>query len=179
MGRYRNVSILAAAIFLQIVGLAVQVKRRSQNQSTRLIRVWTVAAITPLEKNIVRLQTGSSDIWRNYLYLRGVRQQNRELQDQIQQLQLEQVRLHQDAQQARRLQALLGFKGKERKAGCGQRRAVTPAQSIPAYWQTRRKYCCEPESEFVYGLVAPASTSASSSPISTKAPPTGSLRIWR
>jgi rod shape-determining protein MreC len=110
MGRYRNVSILAAAIFLQIVGLAVQVKRSSQNQSTRLIRVWSVAAITPIEKNIVRLQGGVSDIWHNYMYLRGVRQQNRELQDQIQQLQLEQVRLRQDAEQARRLQALLGFK---------------------------------------------------------------------
>ena len=102
IGRYRNVSILAAAIFLQIVGLAVQVKRSSQNQSTRLIRVWTVAAITPIEKNIVRLQGGVSDIWHNYMYLRGVRQQNRELQDQIQQLQLEQVRLRQDAEQARR-----------------------------------------------------------------------------
>src|SRR5689334_59797 len=110
IGRYRNVSILAAAIFLQIVGLAVQVKRSSQNQSTRLIRVWTVAAITPIEKNIVRLQGGVSDIWHNYMYLRGVRQQNRELQDQIQQLQLEQVRLRQDAEQARRLQSLLGFK---------------------------------------------------------------------
>jgi rod shape-determining protein MreC len=110
IGRYRNVSILAAAIFLQIVGLAVQVKRRSENQSTRLIRVWTVATVTPLERNIVRFQTGVSDLWHNYLYLRGVRQQNRELQDQIQQLQLEQVRLRQDAEQARRLQALLGFK---------------------------------------------------------------------
>jgi rod shape-determining protein MreC len=110
IGRYRNVSILAAAIFLQIVGLAVQVKRRSENHSTRLIRVWTVATVTPLERNIVRFQTGMSDLWHNYLYLRGVRQQNRELQDQIQQLQLEQVRLRQDAEQARRLQALLGFK---------------------------------------------------------------------
>jgi rod shape-determining protein MreC len=110
MGRYRNVSILAAAIFLQIVGLAVQVKRRSENQSTRLIRVWTIATVTPIEKNIVRAQTGISGLWHNYLYLRGVRQQNRELQDQIQQLQLEQVRLRQDAEQARRLQALLGFK---------------------------------------------------------------------
>jgi len=110
MGRYRNVSILAAAIFLQIVGLAVQVKRRSENHSTRLIRVWTVATVTPLERNIVRFQTGVSALWHNYLYLRGVRQQNRELQDQIQQLQLEQVRLRQDAEQARRLQALLGFK---------------------------------------------------------------------
>jgi len=110
MGRYRNVSILGAAIFLQLVGLAVQIKRRTENHSTRLIRVWTVAAITPLEKNIVRVQTGVSSVWNNYLYLRGVRQQNRELQDQIQQLQLEQVRLRQDAEQARRLQALLGFK---------------------------------------------------------------------
>jgi rod shape-determining protein MreC len=110
MGRYRNVSILAAAIFLQIVGLAVQVKRRSENHSTRLIRVWTVAAVTPLEKGINRIQSGTSDIWHNYIYLRGVRQQNRDLQEQIQQLQLEQVRLRQDAEQARRLQALLGFK---------------------------------------------------------------------
>jgi rod shape-determining protein MreC len=110
MGRYRNVSILAAAIFLQIVGLAVQVKRSAENRSTRLIRVWTVAAVTPLEKNILRVQNGVSSLWNNYLYLRGVRQQNRELQQQIQQLQLEQVRLRQDAEQARRLQALLGFK---------------------------------------------------------------------
>ena len=110
MGRYRNVSILAAAIFIQIVGLAVQVKRRTENQSTRLIRVWTVAAITPLEKNIVSLQAGMSDLWHNYIYLRNVRQENQRLQDQIQQLQLEQVRLRQDAEQAHRLQALLGFK---------------------------------------------------------------------
>ena len=110
MGRYRNVSILAAAIFLQVVGLAVQVKRATENQSSRLIRVWAVTAVTPLEKGIVRLQSGATGIWRNYLYLRGVRQQNRDLQQQIQQLQLEQVRLKQDAEQARRLQALLGFK---------------------------------------------------------------------
>src|SRR5713101_1060240 len=110
MGRYRNVSILAAAIFLQVVGLAVQVKRQTENQSSRLIRVWAVTTVTPLEKGIVRLQTGATGIWRNYLYLRGVRQQNRDLQQQIQQLQLDQVRLKQDAEQAHRLQSLLGFK---------------------------------------------------------------------
>src|SRR6266851_2116518 len=110
MGRYRNVSILAAAIFLQVVGLAVQVKQQSDNQSSRLIHVWAVTAVTPLEKGIVHLQSGVSDIWHNYIYLRGVRQENRGLQQQIQQLQLEQVRLKQDAEQAHRLQALLGFK---------------------------------------------------------------------
>jgi len=110
MGRYRNVSILAAAIFFQVVGLAVQIKRRTEDDSSRLIRVWTVSAIAPFEKAIVRLQSSSSGIWHNYFYLRGVRQQNRDLQQQIQQMQLEQVRLRQDAEQARRLQTLLGFK---------------------------------------------------------------------
>src|SRR5206468_12837834 len=104
------VSILAAAIFFQVVGLAVQIKRRTEDDSSRLIRVWTVSAIAPFEKAIVRLQSSSSGIWHNYFYLRGVRQQNRDLQQQIQQLELEQVRLRQDAEQARRLQVLLGFK---------------------------------------------------------------------
>jgi len=110
MGRYRNVSILAAAIFFQVVGLAVQIKRHTEDDSTRLIRVWTVSAVTPFEKGIVWLQSGTSGIWHNYFYLRGVRQQNRDLQQQIQQMELEQVRLRQDAEQARRLQSLLGFK---------------------------------------------------------------------
>jgi rod shape-determining protein MreC len=110
MGRYRNVSFLAAAIFLQILGLAVQVKRSTENQPSRLIRVWAVSAITPPEKALVRVQNGASDLWHNYFYLRGVRQENRELREQIEQLQLDQVRLKQDADQAHRLQMLLGFK---------------------------------------------------------------------
>lgn len=110
MGRYRNVSFLAAAIFLQILGLAVQVKSPGENHPARLIRVWAVSAITPFEKGLVRVQSGASDLWRNYFYLRGVRQENRELRDQIEQLQIEQVRMKQDADQAHRLQALLGFK---------------------------------------------------------------------
>jgi len=110
MGRYRNITILAAAISIQTLGLAVQIKRSTENDSSRLIRVWAVAAVTPFEKVIVRIQIGATDIWHNYFYLRGVRQENRQLREQIEQLQLEQVRLKQDADQARRLQALLGFK---------------------------------------------------------------------
>ena len=110
MGRYRNVTILVAVIFLQVVGLAVQVKRATENESTRLIRVWAVGIVTPLERGVVRLETSASNVWHNYFYLRGVRQQNRELQHELEQLQLEQVRLRQDAEQAHRLQALLGFK---------------------------------------------------------------------
>ena len=118
MGRYRNVTILAAAIFLQILGLAIQIKRptdkgapqTSSPESSRLIRVWAVSVVAPMEKVIVRVQGGASGIWHNYFYLRGVRQENRDLKQQIEQLQLEQVRLKQDAEQAHRLQALLAFK---------------------------------------------------------------------
>jgi rod shape-determining protein MreC len=112
MGRYRNVTILAAAIFLQILGLAVQIKRSTENESSRLIRLWAVSVVAPLEKGIVRVQTSAAGVWHNYFYLRGVRQQNRDLREQIEQLRLEQVRLKQDADQAHRLQALLSFKEK-------------------------------------------------------------------
>ncbi|HEV2714710.1 MAG TPA: rod shape-determining protein MreC, partial [Terriglobales bacterium] len=110
LSRYRNVSILVAVLFAQVLGLAVQVKRSTENESTRLIRVWTVSAVSPLEKAIVWFQSGTSNLWHSYVYLRGVRQENRELKDEIEKLRLERVRLVDDAEQARRLQALLGFK---------------------------------------------------------------------
>jgi rod shape-determining protein MreC len=108
--RYRNVSFLVGVLFTQVLVLGVQVKRTEENRSTRLIRVWAVDAITPFEKAIVRIQRGGVGLWREYFYLRGVRQENRDLKQQIEHMQLEQVRLKNDADQARRLQRLLGFK---------------------------------------------------------------------
>jgi len=110
LGRYRNLVILVGILFLQVLGLAVQVKRATENESSRLIRVWAVNAITPLEKSIVWIQNSAGDLWHNYFYLRGVRQENRQLKQKIEQLQIEQARLSEDAEQAHRLQALLGFK---------------------------------------------------------------------
>jgi len=110
ISRYRNVTILVVVLFAQVLGLAMQVRRSTQDESTRLIRVWAVDAVTPLEKGIVWFQRGVSNLWHNYFYLRGVRQENRDLKLQIERLRIEQVRLNEDAEQARRLQALLGFK---------------------------------------------------------------------
>ncbi len=110
LGRYRNLIILVGVLFLQVLGLAVQVKRTSDAESTRLIRVWAVGTITPLERGLIWGQTHSGNLWHNYFYLRGVRAENRQLKEQIDQLRLEQVRLNQDAEQAHRLQALLSFK---------------------------------------------------------------------
>jgi rod shape-determining protein MreC len=110
LGRYRNLILLVGVLFAQVLGLAVQVKRTTDSESTRLIRVWAVGTVTPFEKALVWAQTSSGKLWRNYFYLRGVRAENRSLKAQIEQMRLEQVRMSQDADQARRLQALLSFK---------------------------------------------------------------------
>lgn len=110
LGRYRNLIVLAAILFVQILGLAVQVRRPTQEGETRLIRLWAVSAVTPLESAVVHSQNWLTHLWSNYVYLRGVRRENRELRAQIQRMDLEQVRLREDAAMARRVQALLAFK---------------------------------------------------------------------
>jgi len=110
LGRYRNLIVLVGVLFAQILGLAVQVRRTTDNEPTRLIRIWAVGTVTPLERMLVWVQTSSSNVWHSYFYLRGVRAENRNLKLQIERMSLEQVRMSQDADQARRLQALLAFK---------------------------------------------------------------------
>src|ERR1700683_926759 len=110
LGRYRNLIVLVGVLFAQVLGLAIQVKRTTPSEPTRLIRIWAVGAVAPLEKALVWTQTSTSNIWHNYFYLRGVRAENRALKAQIERMSLEQVRMSQDADQARRLQALLAFK---------------------------------------------------------------------
>jgi rod shape-determining protein MreC len=116
--RYKNPLALMAVLFIQVVGLATQVKRpenaRAGNtgSGTRLIRVWTVTAFTPVEKMFVSTGHFFRNGWQNYADLRSVRKQNRDLQEQVARLQMEQVQLRQDADQARRLQTLLDFKEK-------------------------------------------------------------------
>ena len=110
LGRYRNLIVLVGVLFAQVLGLAVQVKRTTDDESTRLIRIWAVDTVTPLEKALVWVQTSTGNIWHNYFYLRGVRAENRSLKQQVERMSLERVRMSQDADQARRLQALLAFK---------------------------------------------------------------------
>jgi rod shape-determining protein MreC len=110
LGRYRNLTILVGVLFLQVLGLAVQVKRSGDAANTRLIRIWAVEAISPFERALVWAQNGSSNLWHNYFFLRGVRAENRELKQEIEQMRLKEVRLSEDAAQAHRLQSLLAFK---------------------------------------------------------------------
>jgi rod shape-determining protein MreC len=114
--RYKNPLVLMGVLFIQIVLLATQVKRPDPKNpgggGTRLIRVWAVTAVTPFERALIGTGHFFRNTWHNYADLRGVRRQNQELQDELTHLRLEQVRLKEDAEQAHRLQTLLGFKEK-------------------------------------------------------------------
>lgn len=112
LSRHRNLIVLLGVLFLQALGLAVQVRHGGgpEAHDTRLIRVWAIGTLSPFERSLVWIQDSTGNIWRNYVYLRGVRAENRELKEQIEQMRLERVRLNEDAAQAHRLQNLLGFK---------------------------------------------------------------------
>jgi rod shape-determining protein MreC len=108
--RHRNLTIFLIVLVAQVVGLAVQVKRPTDRGSTRLVRFWAISLVTPVGQAMVHAQGWTFDLWRNYFYLRGVRQENQRLQQENLHMRLEQVRMAEDAGQAQRLQALLKFK---------------------------------------------------------------------
>jgi rod shape-determining protein MreC len=110
LGRYRNLLVLAAILFAQIIGLAIQVRRPSHEGETRLIRLWAVSAVTPIESTVIHSQRWLKKLWTTYIYLYGVRRENRELRAEIGQMKIEEARLSEDARMAQRIQALLAFK---------------------------------------------------------------------
>lgn len=112
--RYKNELVLVAVLFIQIIVLASNVERdapRVQSQArVSLIRVWTVNIITPVERAFVSTGHFFRDGWRNYIDLHNVRRENQRLQDEVNQLRTEQVRLKENISAAQRLKALLDFK---------------------------------------------------------------------
>lgn len=116
--RYRNLLVLLALLLAQIIGLATQVRRSPGGRVTydpadrsgvRLIRLWANGLVSPPERMVEWSKMGVGGVWQNYLDLRHVRQQNKDLQETVDRLRLEQAALLEDARQGQRLQALLGF----------------------------------------------------------------------
>ena len=114
--RYRNALVLITVLMVQVVGLAVQVRRPGPNPtdkgSVRLIRSWVVGLVSPPERLLRSTGHGIRGMWMNYVDLIHVRKQNAALQSQLDSLRLEEESLAEDARQGQRLQTLLGFKEK-------------------------------------------------------------------
>jgi rod shape-determining protein MreC len=112
--RFKNVLVLVAILLAQTIGLAVQVRRPAEpgapdGRSVALIRYWAVSIVTPFERFFHGFGYNVRHGWSNYVDLRNTRQENRDLQNQIARLRLEQAAFAEDARQGHRLQALLDF----------------------------------------------------------------------
>jgi rod shape-determining protein MreC len=110
LGRYKNLIVLLSILFAQIIALGVQVRFPAQQGETRLIRLWAVSSVTPIEKAVVHSQQWVQGLWTNYAYLRGVRSENRQLRAELDRMKIDNARIGEDVRMARRVQALLGFK---------------------------------------------------------------------
>jgi rod shape-determining protein MreC len=112
--RFKNVLVLVTVLLVQTIGLAIQVRRPVESgapdgEKVTLLRHWVVAMVTPFERFFHGIGYNVRYGWSNYIDLRNTRQQNRDLQNEIARLRLEQAQLSEDAMQGHRLQALLNF----------------------------------------------------------------------
>lgn len=105
--RHKSLFLLAGVIVLQVLLLAVQIKRDSQG---RLIRVWTVGAVSPFERAGSYGFGWFRDVWRHYVALQHTSKENEQLRRDNEALKLQIAQLQGKAEEADRLSALLNFR---------------------------------------------------------------------
>ena len=106
LNRYRNITVLLLVIMAQLVLLAVSAKN---DQDVRMIRVWTVTAVTPLARIIEGVRGGGSGFLHNYILLHDTSEQNKKLQAEVDRLRLENTFLKNELNTAERAKALQLF----------------------------------------------------------------------
>src|SRR5260370_2575098 len=74
--RHRSLVLLTGVIILQVVALAVQIKRDSQG---RLVRVWTVGAVSPFERAGAKGIGNIRGTWSHYFALQNTARENKQL----------------------------------------------------------------------------------------------------
>ncbi len=113
--RYKSALVLVAVLLAQVIGLASQMTRsnyaaRADGHHVLLARAWSAYTITPVERALKGIGGGLRQMWHGYIDLRNVRQHDKDLQYQIDQLRVHEASLAEDARQGQRLQRMLNFK---------------------------------------------------------------------
>ena len=106
LNRYRNITVLLLVIMAQLVLLAVSAKN---DQDVRMIRVWTVTAVTPVARIIEGVRGGGSGFLHNYVLLHDTSAENKRLQTEVDRLRLENTFLKNELSTADRAKALQVF----------------------------------------------------------------------
>jgi rod shape-determining protein MreC len=105
--RHRSLTLLAGVIIAQVLLLAVQIKRERQ---VRLIRVWAVEMISPLQRIASWAIYGVENGWGGYIGLRRAQKDNEALHAEMDRLKVRNAELEGRALEADRLAALLNFR---------------------------------------------------------------------
>jgi rod shape-determining protein MreC len=105
--RHKSLTLLAAVVVAQVLLLAVQIKREQQ---VRLIRVWAVELISPLQRSGSWIIYNFEHGWGNYVSLRNTRQDNQSLRSELDRLKVRNAELEGRALEADRLAAMLHFR---------------------------------------------------------------------
>ena len=105
--RHKSLVLLAGVILLQVVLLAVQIKRDSQG---RLLRVWTVGAVSPFQRAGAKGIGNIRGTWTHYFALQNTSRENEQLRHENDELKLQLNQLQSRAAEADRLAALLNFR---------------------------------------------------------------------
>jgi rod shape-determining protein MreC len=105
--RHRSLTLLAAVVLGQVLLLAAQIKRERQ---VRLIRVWAVELISPLQRIGAWTIHGAQHGWGGYIGLRRAQQENEEMRAELDRLKVRNAELEGRALEADRLEALLNFR---------------------------------------------------------------------
>ena len=112
--RFKNALVLIAILLAQAIALATQINRpdpaHPDGHNVRLVRLWALALVSPFERLLAGTGHGIRDTWHNYLDLRDVRRQNKDLAAQIAHLRLERAALTEQALEGKRLESLLDFR---------------------------------------------------------------------
>ena len=106
LNRYRNITVLLLVIFAQLVLIAVQVRN---DQDVRMVRIWSVTAITPLARVLETVRGGTSSFFGNYILMHDAREDNRRLQGELDRLKMENQFLKTEISTADRAKALVAF----------------------------------------------------------------------
>jgi rod shape-determining protein MreC len=105
--RHKSLFLLIGVVVLQVLFLAIQIRRDSQG---RLIRVWTVGAVTPFERVSASGVGGIRGVWNHYFALQNASRDNERLTRENAELKLQLNELQNKAEEADRLAKLLDFK---------------------------------------------------------------------
>ena len=97
--RHKSLVLLAVTVLAQILLLAVQIKSDSQG---RLIRVWTVGALSPFERAGSYGIGGVRGTWGHYFSLQNTSRENEQLRHENDRLKLENIQLQSRVAEAAR-----------------------------------------------------------------------------